>query len=175
MEDWKDELGQKYRGIIDPSHKQYESARKKYTNAMPIVHLIDPQGYKKILYDALGKMTKLNLIEFTNYDNKDYILIENKDGEFDKYDLSDDEQLVLMQIELMKNEASYMCRYDTPNGGVTYELAKDKKGKMHDDRAYVLAMGAYALALLRRVDLLDLKTKSIDLSQLPSCVSSVEF
>jgi len=175
MEDWKDDLGQDYSGIIDPSHKQYESARKKYMGAMPIVHLIDPQGYKKILFDALGKMAKLNLIEFTAYDNKDYILIENKDGEFDRHDLSDDEQLVLMQIELMKNETSYMCRYDTPNGGVTYELAKDKKGKMHDDRPYTLAMGAYALALLRREDLLDLKTKSIDLSQIPSCVSSVDF
>ena len=47
-----------------------------------------------------------------------------------------------------------MCRYDTPNGGVQYDLAKDKKNKMHDDRAYTLAMGAYALAVLRREDLL---------------------
>ena len=61
MEEWEDDLGQKYRGIIDPSHKQYESARKKYTNAMPIVHLIDPQGYKKILFDALGKNGKIKL------------------------------------------------------------------------------------------------------------------
>ena len=47
-----------------------------------------------------------------------------------------------------------MCRYDTPNGGVQYDLAKDKKNKMHDDRAYTIAMGAYALAVLRREDLL---------------------
>ena len=45
-----------------------------------------------------------------------------------------------------------MCRYDTPNGGVTYELAKDKKG--HDDHAYTMAEGGYALAVLRRSDLL---------------------
>jgi len=46
-----------------------------------------------------------------------------------------------------------MCRYDTPNGGVQYELAKDKKN-MHDDMAYTMAMGAYALAVMRREDLL---------------------
>lgn len=96
---------------------------------MPIVHLLDPQAYKKLIYDALGKMTKLNLIEFTSYDNKDYILLEGKGGEFETYTLSNEEKLALIQIELMKTEISYMCRYDTPNGGVQYELARDKKGR----------------------------------------------
>ena len=50
-------------------------------------------------------------------------------------------------------QLSYMCRYDTPNGGVQYELAKDKKG-MHDDHAYTMAEGGYALAMLRREDLM---------------------
>lgn len=154
MDDWIDSIGQKHRGVIDGEHKQYETARKKYTNAMPIIHLIDPQGYKKIIYDALAKMTKLNLIEFTNYDNKDYILIETKNGEFETYNLSEDEKASLIQIELMKTEVSYMCRYDNSNGGVQYELSKDKKNTMHDDRSYVLALGAYALALLRRTDLI---------------------
>jgi len=153
MEDWYDEFGTKHRGIIDPIHKQYETARKKYKNAMPIVHLIDPQGYKKIMYDALGKMTKLNLIEFTEYDGRDYIMIDNGKGEFETYTLSFEEKLALVEINALKTEVSYMCRYDTPNGGVQYELAKDKKN-MHDDRAYTTATGAYALAILRREDLL---------------------
>lgn len=152
MADWIDEYGKKHRGIIDPEHAQYETARKKYTNAMPIVHLINPQGFKKIIYDALEKMMKLNLITFTNYDGKDYILIDD-DKEFVNYILTDEEKLSLVNIELMKNEISYMCRYDTPNGGVQYELAKDKKNTMHDDRAYVSALAAYGLAVLRRSDL----------------------
>ena len=131
MEDWTDNLGQRHRGIIDPDHKQYETARKKYTNAMPIVHLIDPQGYKKVIYDALSKLTKLNLIEFTNYDNKDYLTVENEKGEFITYNLTEEEKLALLHVEIMKNETSYMCRYDTPNGGVQYELAKDKRNRMH--------------------------------------------
>lgn len=153
MGDWVDKFGKKHRGIIDPDHKQYETARKKYTNAMPIVHLVDPQGYKKIMYDAVSKMVKLNLIEFANYDKKDYILLPNKDGSFDKVDLTQEEQIALANMEIAKLQLSYMCRYDTPNGGVTYELAKDKKN-FHDDAAYTLAEGAYALAILRREDLL---------------------
>jgi len=153
MEDWCDEYGQKHRGIIDPVHKQYETARKKYTSAMPIVHLVDPQGHKKIMYDALSKMIKLNLIEFSEYDNKDYLMIENEDGEFQTVDLEFEEKLALVNMNIAKNQLSYMCRYDTPNGGVQYELSKDKKNTMHDDHAYTLAEGAYALALIRRTDL----------------------
>ena len=153
MDDWVDEHGRKHRGIIDPVHKQYETARKKYTSAAKIVHLIDPQGYKKIIYDAVSKMVKLNLINFTDYDNKEYILVENKDGGFDTVNLSFEEKLALVNINIAKMQLSYMCRYDTPNGGVTYELAKDKKN-MHDDGSYTIAMGAYALSVLRRDDLL---------------------
>ena len=175
MDDWVDSIGQKHRGIIDGEHKQYNTARTRYTKAMPIVHLIDPQGYKKIIYDALAKMTKLNLIEFTSYDNKDYILIENKNGEFETYNLSEEEKISLQQINLMKTEVSYMCRYDNANGGVQYELSKDKKNTMHDDRSYVLALGAYALALLRRTDLIELKDKSTDFSKAPRCISSFSY
>lgn len=174
MGDWVDKYGGKHRGIIDPEHKQYEAARKKYTNAMPIVHLIDPQGYKKIMYDAVSKMVKLNLIEFANYDNKDYIMVENKDGSFDTVQLTQEEHLALAQMHIAKMQLSYMCRYDTPNGGVTYELAKDKKG--HDDHAYTMAEGGYALARLRRVDLLtDHNKKKTSLEHAPTFASSIDF
>lgn len=167
--DWTDKFGGKHRGIIDPEHKQYETARKKYTNAYPIVHLIDPQGYKKIIYDALQKMSNLNLIKYTDYDNKDFVVIENGDGTFTDYKLSDKEKLALANINLLKTEVSYMCRYDTPNGGVQYELAREKRNTMHDDRAYTAAMGAYALAKLRRTDLLNIpKNRNLDINQYKS-------
>lgn len=153
MDDWYDSKGVKHRGIIDPVHKQYETARKKYPLAMPIVHLVDPQGYKKIIYDAVQKMCQLNLIKFTEYDGKDDITILNDKGEFEVHSLSKEEKLALVNIELAKNELSYMCRYDTPNGGVQYELERSKQNKMHDDRAYTMALGAYALSTLRRHDL----------------------
>lgn len=106
MDDWYDKYGKKHRGIIDPVHKQYETARKTYTNAMPIVHLVDPQGYKKVMYDALSKMIKLNLIEFTTYDGKDYIMVENKNGEFESVDLTQEEMIALSQMEFAKLQLS---------------------------------------------------------------------
>lgn len=155
MDDWTDESGIIHRGLIDPHHKQYETARDKYRNAAEIVHLIDPQGYKKIMYDALAKMVKLNLIEFPMYDDKGYILTGSESDGFEKCMLSDEERLALLNINMAKTQLSYMCRYDTPNGGVQYELARDrKKTNDHDDMAYTLAEGAYALSLMRREELL---------------------
>ena len=168
MEDWTDKAGIVHRGIIDPEHKQYESARKKYTNAVPIVHLIDPQGYKKIIYDSLAKMAKLNLIEFTDYDGKDYINIEDKHEGYKSYQLNFDERLALTENNLMKTEISYMCRYDNPNGGVQYDLSKEKKNTMHDDRSYTAAMAAYALAVQRREILLQRPKSTNDHSSLLS-------
>lgn len=157
MSDWVDKKGVKHRGVIDPDHKQYETARKKYTNAAPIVHLIEPRAYRNIMYNALEKLTKLNLIEFTDYDGKNYITVTDKKGELSEEFLSSDEQLALAQINLLKNEVSYMCRYDQAGGGVTYDLARDKRNRMHDDRAYVAAMGAFALSKMRRTDLIETK------------------
>lgn len=174
MDDWYDKYGGKHRGIIDPVHKQYETARQKYTNAMPIVHLVDPQGYKKIMYDAVSKMVKLNLIEFSDYDGKGYILQEEKDGSFKNVELTLEERLALANMELAKKQLSYMCRYDTPNGGVTYELAKDKKNE-HDDMAYTIAEGAFALAMLRRTDLLTDHKPKQDYSTAPLFSSSISF
>ena len=166
MEDWTDNLGRKRRGIIDPDHKQYETARSKYPNAIPIVHLVDPQGYKKIMYGELEKNLKLDLINFTTYDNKDYLMLEKQNGEFETYSLNSNERMALLQIELTKNEMVYMCRYDTPNGGVQYELAKDRKNKMHDDRSYVCSLAAYALSLMRRKDLLKKPHENMDIDKI---------
>lgn len=154
LDDWVDESGVKHRGIIDPVHKQYETARKKYPLAMPIVHLVDPQGYKKIIYDACQKMCQLNLIKFTAYDGKDSITFLDSKEEIVTQELTNSEKLALANIELAKTELSYMCRYETANGNVQYELERSKANKMHDDRAYTMALGAYALSTLRRHDLI---------------------
>lgn len=177
MDNWIGYDGKTHHGIIDPEHKQYETARSKYPNAIPIVRLIDPQGYKKVMYSSLEKNLKLDLINFTDYDGKEYILIEdkNKKGEFVNHELTFDERMALLQINLMKNEVVYMCRYDTPNGGVQYELSKDKKNKMHDDRSYTLAEASYALSLLRRSDMLTINNDELNIKDAPMCVSAIPF
>lgn len=137
MADWTDKFGNVHRGLIDPDHKQYETARLKYKNAARMLHLINPQSHKKIIYDALEKMSSQDLIKYTDYDGKEFIMIpdlENK-GEFIQHMLTNDERLALTNIELLKTETSYMCRFDNPNGSVQYELAREKRNTMHDDRA----------------------------------------
>ena len=113
-------------------------------------------------------MSNLNLIKYTDYDNKDYLMLQDENVEFTEYKLSDEEKLSLVNINLLKTEVSYMCRYDTPNGGVQYELAREKRNTMHDDRAYTAAMAAFALAKLRRTDLVKKDKVAIDLSHYQS-------
>ena len=117
MSDWEDESGVTHKGIIDPQHPQYFTARSKFENAVPIVKLVEPRQYKKIIYDAFQKMMNAHLITFSNYDGKDYILIadpdqkkKNKDDEDNvvRIDLNTQEQIALAQAELMKIEILYM-------------------------------------------------------------------
>ena len=161
MDDWTDKYGNVHKGIIDPEHKQYETSRDRYKSAIPIVHLLEPKTHKMQMFDALEKMTRLGLVDFPLYDDKEFILIPDKD-DFVEYQLSLQEKLALTQCKLMINESIYIVRTILPNGGVRYDLARDKKNIMHDDRAYTLAMGCYALSLMRREDLISKPTVRIE-------------
>lgn len=172
MEDWIGEDGKKHRGLLDKEHKQYQTSRIKYSNASNNITLIDPKMHKVPMFDALEKMSKLGLINFPDYDGKQYILLFDKNGEAHEEMLSMAEEMALIQCHLLKNEAVYMCRYETAGGGVSYDLDRDKKNKMHDDRAFTLAMGAYVLSNMRRKELITIKQNDIPP---PLCVSAVTF
>lgn len=154
---WKDSAGVEHRGVIDPDDPNYASDRKNYPGNARIVHLIEPTKYKSKMFGALAEMADLNLIHFTDYDgHRDYLtMLKKKDGEefYDQYKLSLKEKQALIQIELTKTEISYMCRFDTQSGGARYELVRERRYRMHDDRAYALAMGAYALWKIRNNEL----------------------
>ena len=169
MSDWEDEQGNKHHGIIDPNHPQYLTARSKYEDAIPIVKLVEPRQYKKIIYDALQKMMTAHLITFPRYDGKDYILMvdptqkkKNADEEdrVIRIDLDTQEQIALAQAELMKIEILYMERIDSGSGNVMFELIPEKRGKMHDDRAYTAALAGYALSCMRRSNIITIEDNS---------------
>ena len=111
------------------------------------------------MFDALEKMTKFGLVDFPTplYDGKDYILIPHPkcEEDFIEYSLSWQERLALTQCKLMINESLYIVRSKSANGTVSYDLAKEKRGRMHDDRAYTLAMACFALSNLRRESLVN--------------------
>ena len=162
---WKDEKGVEHRGVIDPDDPIYDDDRRLHPNNARIVHLIEPRKYKPIIFGALEEMADLNLIHFTDYDgHKDYLtMLVDEDGEqqYKEIKLSQEEKIALVQIELAKNELSYMCRFESPSGKtVSYELVRERRYKMHDDRAYTIAMGAYVLWKMRNNDLRMQKRKN---------------
>lgn len=169
MADWEDDTGKSHKGIIDPSHPQYVTARSKYEDAIPIVKLVEPRQYKKIIYDALQKMVSAQLMIFPSYDGKDYMLFadpnqKKKDRDEEDHvirvDLETQEQISLAQAELLKIELLYMERIESGTGNVMFELVPDKRNKMHDDRAYTAALAGYALSCMRRTNIVTIEDSS---------------
>jgi hypothetical protein len=172
MEDWKDSNGKQHRGFIDKIEcQEYIS---KFPNAVDILRLVSPQKYKKEMFDALIEMMELNLIDFPHsYDGKDYIILEENVEETytdennstkkkieqkqKTYKLSDDEKMALINIDLAKEELVNIYRFDGTNGNYRYDLATEKARKMHDDRAYCVAMLAWELKTIRRQDITNRK------------------
>lgn len=182
MEEWIDNQGKTHKGLID----KIESAHyiSKFPNAMDKLKLMNPKKYKVEMYDALVEMLGLDLISFTDtYDMKGHLnIFENSEIEYQDenknkkkeiqsnaktYRLSFDEELALKNIDLSKEELVNIFRYDSKSGGRQYDLAPDKKSKMHDDRSYCLAMLAWYLQQLRRKNITNKKTNTdIDIVKL---------
>jgi hypothetical protein len=165
MEDWVDTKGITHRGLID----KVESTDyvRNFPNAVDNLKLMSPKKYKNEMFDALVEMLGLDLISFTEeYDMKGHLTlfedteIEYEDDKKNKkketqvnqkvYKLSFDEELALKNIDLAKEELVNIYRFDSPSGGYRYNLSPDKETKMHDDRAYCVAMLAWYLQQLRR-------------------------
>ncbi|KAF6630917.1 terminase [Paenibacillus sp. EKM208P] len=170
MEDWTDSKGILHKGLIDK--KESSDYISKFPNAADKIKLMNPKKYKTEMFDALVEMLGLDLISFTEeYDMKGYLtLFDNEEIEYEDekknknksvtskekiHKLSFDEELALKNIDLAKEEVVNIYRYDNPNGGRRYALSPEKESKMHDDRAYCLAMLAWHLQQLRREKLLN--------------------
>lgn len=176
LEDWVDDKGVSHRGLIDKEFGEYKSYASKYPNAIEgKLKLISPHKYKKDLFDALIEMMKLDLIKFPeSYDNKGVLTLQkiskNKKGkeeaETETYELSDDEILALINIDLAKEELVSIYEFKSSNGSVRYDLAPDKVNKMHDDRAYTIAMLAWHLRNMRRRNITRKEAPKIDPSKL---------
>lgn len=190
MEDWVDDQGNKHKGLIDK--KESSDYVSKFPNAVDKLKLMSPKKYKTEMFDALVEMLGLDLISFTDeYDLKGQLTIfetsefeyedENKNKKIDLtskqriYKLTSDEELALKNIDLAKEEIVNIYRYDNPSGGRRYALPPDKETKMHDDRAYCLAMLAWHLQELRRESIINKANKKVDWTNAPSFISSVEY
>ncbi len=125
------------------------------------------KGYLTMLeVDEAKKKKAIKEFEDKNKDKKmsqrEYeegleLFLETKDFATNRmYKLTPEEELSLSQLDNMKEEALNMVRIKREGGKDSFSLTKEKENKMHDDRAYVLALLAYGLQEKRRASL---KTK----------------
>lgn len=190
MEDWVDQQGNKHKGLIDK--EESSDYISQFPNAVNKVKLLSPKKYKNVMFDALVEMLGLDLISFTEeYDAKGYLtLFEDKEFEYEDekknkkkdvnrtqkmHNLSFDEELALKNIDLSKEELVNIYRYDNPSGGYRYSLSPDKESKMHDDRAYCLAMLGWHLQQLRRENITKKSNNNIDWKNAPQCSTAINF
>jgi len=190
MEEWVDSKGVMHKGIIDiVESSDYVN---RFPNAINKLKLMNPKKYKNEMFDALVEMLGLDLITFTEeYDLKGYLsLFEDSEVEYEDeknnkvkevqtkqkiHKLSFDEELALKNIDLAKEEIVNIYRFDGTNGGYRYALSPDKENKMHDDRAYCVAMLAWHLQQLRRDSIINKPQEEIDVFSIPTQVSSLHI
>ena len=106
------------------------------------------------MYAALTDMVEQNLIKFPkplNIRQEFEYEEENENGELVcKYVKAQPEEIkAMIELDLMITEVTSMERVKTPNGNIQIRLPKTLERKLHDDRAYCLALLAWHLYQLR--------------------------
>lgn len=176
-EDWVDKNGNKRRGLIDPEYN--EGDQKKFPNAVKDkLRLISPSKFKSEMFEAMIKMIDTKTLHFTEeYMNKGSIELiyeidtkgrakqrmnypsEEEEKELDKkgiqvttetYHLTNKEELALKQIDMAKTELVNIYRFKQSSGKDRFDLAPEKANKMHDDRAYTVALISWMLSGMQR-------------------------
>ena len=197
MEDWKDDRGITHKGLIDGIESKEHMS--KFPNAVNKLKLMNPKKYKKEMFDALVEMLNLDLISFTSeYDSNGFIMLPVETGkevevetldingqpkttvekeiEHKKFKLDFEEELALKNIDLAKEELINIYREtNTASNNYTYALSKDQEEKMHDDRAYCMAMLGWYLQQMRRENITNKVVETVDLSSIPAMVSSLQI
>lgn len=154
LDDWVGHDGQKHKGIIDKEDKYLAMEAYKFPEAKNILHMPTAQAHKLDMYSALTDMIEQNLIIFPrplNLRQEFEFETEGEDGKLVcRYEKAAPEEVRAMtELDLMVTEVTSMQRVKTPNGNIVIKLPKTLERKLHDDRAYCLAMLAFHLNNLR--------------------------
>ena len=156
-EDWVDKNGKTHRGLYDKNDE--DSARVvpiKHPHALPAQHLIEPRKYRNDMFEALSLLITNDQIKFPMELPRDGMVttvLKDSDGEevTSRRKLHPEEIRALAEIDLMREEICLFIKEKNPiSGTVSYHLQKDVERKMHDDRAYTLAMFCWWISELNR-------------------------
>lgn len=168
LNDFSDKFGKNHRGFIDKTSDLYQTYINRYPNACDKLRLISPKKYRTQMVEEMIELMDLGVIKFPyEYSGQDFIkVIEGIDAEGNEiwvnHELSDDEKMALVQIDLMKNEVTSIHKTENAERtSVNYALSKEKENRMHDDRFYVLIMLAHRLYELRRGNIVN-KQKPVE-------------
>lgn len=158
LEDWYDDQGKRHRGFIDKTFELYEGEIKNYPNASNKLNLISPQKYRHQMCEELIELMHLDLIKFPQeYNGKGNVSIQ-KGKELEVRNLSLEEEIALINIDLMKSELTSI--HKLTNG--KYHIPPEKARILKDDRFYTLLLMAHSLYELRREDALKKSRKKRD-------------
>lgn len=158
LNNWKDKYGKEHRGLIDAENELYSTYLKRYPDAINKLRLISPRKYRTQMVEEFIELMNLGVLRLPyEYGGQDFLKIKNGidpvSGEeiFTSYDLSDDEKMALVNLDLMKVEIANIHKLtNAEKTSVVYALSKEKENRMHDDRFYVAIMLAHRLYELRR-------------------------
>lgn len=188
-DNWQDQYEHNRKGLIDNEYNEGDDRR--FPDAIKgKLQLVAPAKYKSEMYEAMIKVLDSNLVTFPEeYLNKGYVeLIYEVDKagkrrqrtcypseeesekmkktgitlETEKYYLSLDEEVALKQIDFCKTELVNMYRFKQSSGKDRFDLAPEKANKLHDDRAYVMALLCWKLACLNREPIINRRRPPVD-------------
>lgn len=154
LDNWYGEDGTKHFGIIDKEDKYLALEAPKFPEAKNILHLPSAAGNKVEMFSAVTDMIEQNLVIFPKPLNIrqefEYDIINADGSRGIKYvKASKEEVRALTEIDLMITEICAMQRTKTPNGNIQIKFPANLERKMHDDRAFCLALCCYYLSELR--------------------------
>lgn len=170
VKDWQDKKGLRHPGIIDETNDDMVRWGEKFPHAIQErCRLLEPRVYKNQFFEAMKEEVTTGHIKFPPETPKNDILVyevEDEKGRTIRQEkkLSKEEVSALVQLDLMKEEAVSIVRSKTAQGNITYGLPPEKKNRMHDDRAYVLAMFCWWVKQLQTDETLG-EAPSADYSQ----------
>jgi len=167
LNDWTDNHGIVHRGLIDANHEIYAGYSSLYPNAVDKLRLISPRKYRTQMVDEFLELIALGAIRFP-YEFKQEVInftrkLDDGNEELISYELSDDEIISLMNIDMMKTEITSIYKFENPEKtSKSYALPKDKENKMNDDRFYTVIMLAHYLYELRRGQVIQSENSDYD-------------
>lgn len=147
--DWTDENGKTHPGLVDEEFEDMVRWAEKYPNAVTgVLRMLEPNKYRSSMFDAVRVLAPMGDLVFAAEDPKeDYLLIPNEEtGQDEARKLSRAERESLIQMRLMTEEMCLVVRVkNKQTGKVSYGLPPEVARKVHDDRAYVMAMAAWGI------------------------------